>query len=972
MALLQSIMPIFRLLRFVALFTLVTTCLAPLLPAQTTGATFGDVIKLGGTPSDVVLDESRGRLYLVNSAANRVDVYSYVEKRVLGSIPVGVLPFAAAMSMDSSHLYVTNNSSSTLTAIDLGNGIGSVTASVTLPAKPEGVEVGNDGRVLISTQGTGTNTANPQNVLLIYDPSQSAAAQVQSVTFPPPPTTPVTISPLTTTRPTTTFRGKLLRTPDGRLIVGVNNINANQNTVVYIYEVASGTVLRSRASVGQSTALSMSPDGSRFMAGFTMFDTATLAVQGQMSNQNAPFSFATAFNTTANFGGSIFSQDGSTLYAAYNVASGNPLPRPNASTLLVSDPTNLSIRLGIKVPESIVARLVATSDGANAWASSESGLVHLPLSTLYDYPILVPDQNVVFLAQDDCNRGIATAAVKVNNIGKGKMTFSVPTTGTALAASVDTGLAPATMTLTMDPGRIANNRQAGTNLYNGNNGTPLAINLASPEAINIPNTILVYMNYRQSDQRGQVFPVAVTPNGNNAQGLKDLVLDERRNRLYISNSGKNQIEVFDTVNQQFLNPLPGGQFPNQMALGTDGDSLYVANTGGESVQLLDLNSGTIAGAVTFPPIPRAATSTANYAVQAMANGLSGLQLVMSNGTQWQVIGKTAVPRQASSVINNNVSTTQTALSSPVTMVSTPDYTAALVLAGNGNTYLYDALADTFTSSRQLYTGAIQSYFGPLAAAPGGAYYLLNGLIINGSLTVLGGTTTPGSTTVSGGGGGPPVVSVVSTGNRNIAAVAQVDANRFVRLTTPVRQNLTSATSDDPRTTLTLVDLVAGSEQLVGVVPENPIFSVFGTARVNVSPRQMAVDSKGYVYMLTLSGLTVVPMTIGSDTTPTLNNQQPIVNATDGTQVLQPGAFITINGQSLASTAAPVGLTAPTRLGGTCVTFSDIAIPLLRTSPTQISAQLPPDLRPGLYVAQVRSLANAQQSTPVIVTVVASQ
>ena len=28
---------------------------------QSTGATFGDVIRLGGTPSDIVLDEARGR-----------------------------------------------------------------------------------------------------------------------------------------------------------------------------------------------------------------------------------------------------------------------------------------------------------------------------------------------------------------------------------------------------------------------------------------------------------------------------------------------------------------------------------------------------------------------------------------------------------------------------------------------------------------------------------------------------------------------------------------------------------------------------------------------------------------------------------------------------------------------------------------------------------------------------------------------
>ena len=32
------------------------------------------------------------------------------------------------------------------------------------------------------------------------------------------------------------------------------------------------------------------------------------------------------------------------------------------------------------------------------------------------------------------------------------------------------------------------------------------------------------------------------------------------------------------------------------------------------------------------------------------------------------------------------------------------------------------------------------------------------------------------------------------------------------------------------------------------------------------------------------------------------------------------------------------------------------------------AQIPDDLRPGLYVAQVRSLANATQSDPVLITV----
>src|SRR5262249_54918319 len=122
---------------------------------QSVGATFGEVVPLGGTPSDMVLDEQRGLLYLVNSNANRVDVFDYSKKQVVGAFGVGLSPLAAAMSMDGQYLYVTNNGSSTLSVVDLNSG--NIPATVSLPAKPEGVEVGADGRVLVCTQGTGVN-----------------------------------------------------------------------------------------------------------------------------------------------------------------------------------------------------------------------------------------------------------------------------------------------------------------------------------------------------------------------------------------------------------------------------------------------------------------------------------------------------------------------------------------------------------------------------------------------------------------------------------------------------------------------------------------------------------------------------------------------------------------------------------------------------------------------------------------------
>ena len=84
--------------------------------AKTAAATFGEVVQPGGAPSDVVLDEARGRLYIVNSAGNRVDVYNYAAKTIIGSIPVGQTPLPA-MSMDGVFLYVANSNSSSLSAV---------------------------------------------------------------------------------------------------------------------------------------------------------------------------------------------------------------------------------------------------------------------------------------------------------------------------------------------------------------------------------------------------------------------------------------------------------------------------------------------------------------------------------------------------------------------------------------------------------------------------------------------------------------------------------------------------------------------------------------------------------------------------------------------------------------------------------------------------------------------------------------
>jgi uncharacterized protein (TIGR03437 family) len=130
---------------------------------------------------------------------------------------------------------------------------------------------------------------------------------------------------------------------------------------------------------------------------------------------------------------------------------------------------------------------------------------------------------------------------------------------------------------------------------------------------------------------------------------------------------------------------------------------------------------------------------------------------------------------------------------------------------------------------------------------------------------------------------------------------------------------------------------------------------------------MVADSAGTVYAITLSGLTVTPVTApGDDTRPQITGG--VVNSSDGTANIRPGAFVTISGQNLADTAAADTLPAPTVLGGSCVTFNNFALPLLQTSSGQILAQIPATVSTGLNVVVVRSLAMAQASDPVMITV----
>ncbi|MCX6622588.1 MAG: hypothetical protein NTY38_16265 [Acidobacteria bacterium] len=353
--------------------------------------------------------------------------------------------------------------------------------------------------------------------------------------------------------------------------------------------------------------------------------------------------------------------------------------------------------------------------------------------------------------------------------------------------------------------------------------------------------------------------------------------------------------------------------------------------------------------------------------ETIAVSAAGLQVVMSDGSLWKVIGNQALPRTASTVIGATATGAQNtaAVAAPRQMVATADGRWIFLLStsglqgGAGMGYLYDALSDTWITSSRLFNTPIQGYFGPIAPAADGGYYLAGGLILNSALSVVGGAERAGL-----------VQTGIGTALRNVASVASVDSTTLVRLTLPVRANITATTTDDARPTLELIDLNSNTASLAGVGPENPAFTALGTTRYNIPPHQLVVDSKGNAYALTLSGLSFIPMTLGpTQAKPAIAaGTRAIVNSSDNSTNYKPGSFITVTGANLAGAATADQLPLPKVLGGSCVVFNDVALPLLETAPGRISAQIPATVRSGLNVVQVRSLATAQSSDAVIVTV----
>src|ERR1051326_4655438 len=113
---------------------------------------------------------------------------------------------------------------------------------------------------------------------------------------------------------------------------------------------------------------------------------------------------------------------------------------------------------------------------------------------------------------------------------------------------------------------------------------------------------------------GTVVPVVGT--------VSDLVYDANRNLVYVANSTRNDVEIYNVATNKLSGSIQTGLSPASLAISPDGNTLYVANIGSLSVTAINLTTQQVSTDYGL--------STAPHAVAVGSDGK--LVILLSNAT----------------------------------------------------------------------------------------------------------------------------------------------------------------------------------------------------------------------------------------------------------------------------------------------------------------------------------------------------
>ncbi len=816
-----------------------------------TAGTFGTVVPIGGEASDLTLDEVRGVLYIADFTANRIEVMSLATNTIQSSINVAAQPSSMDMSADGHYLVVTHfgNFAAPLTGSNLVTIIDLTTMGqqvLALPSAPLGVAFGADGKALVatSTEFLVLNPALGTFTLL------ATVADVTANTLPAPP---ANFPPQITS-------AALGASGDRTRIYGISN------TIRFYYDATYHRIFSggytSTPPLGPLT-VSVNQKGTFWAAGWILFDAAGDFYSQFPNVAGLPSTGTIAIDNTRY-----------KIYAQMPASGATPgtgnLPQP---TLMITDGDNLAIDEQILLPENLGGKSVLTSNGATMYSVSDSGVTVLPLALLPATPQIQTDQTSMLFTGSYCLRGVSTQNLVVFDPSGNQTPFSISTAAPGITVQPAYGVTPAVVQVSVDP-----------TAYLNQNGTAVAtLQITSPNAVNVPNSVNVLVNTRSPDQRGTILNVP----GN----LVDILPDPVRDRFYVLRQDQNEVLVFDGSTYSQIATLRTNNTPTQMAITYDDNWLLVGHDNSQFLYVFNLNTLQPSTPVKMPSghYPRSVAASANAILT--ANRVAGplhtidrVNLVAATATAlpslgafktasistpcwWQrLMGPASWPRKPTAICLVRLHAKHL-----------HHFATGLRLTGRRLRDIFVGVFAGRQSSSQRLTGAVAQFENQTGSSSGFAFINQTGF-----------RTTVSSSSLPG-------------------MIERVDVSTSAPYTSsPTR------TAEAP---------LAG----------NGSFAFTRT----LAP----LSNQTAILELTTSGLTVLPWAYDASVAPPSINR--VVSAADGSPALAPGGLIALYGAQLS----PVSLVSsqiplPTALGDSCLTVDGLAVPVMFVSPNQINAQLP--------------------------------
>ena len=551
---------------------------------------------------------------------------------------------------------------------------------------PYGVAFGVDGRALVVTA----------TQFLLFDPLLGTMTVLDTIsgvtarTLPQPPDS----FPTQIVGASVQASGDLLK------------IHGLTDTIMFTYDVGTRTVDNSyyvaEPALGPR-AVSVSRDGSYYMAGWAMFD-ARSALHQFPSPMGLLYVGSHAIDSDRGVMYAEVPMSTTTTTTTSGSASGSgttaTIPDP---VLMVNDAENLTVLERLRLPEHLAGKGVLSADGSTMYALSESGIMILPVGNRNTLSRVQSSVEDLLFRGSACNPGVVSQQIEITDPGGGNTEFALSTSTSGIRISPAAGVTPAVVTVSVDP-----------SVFQNVQGTTVAsIDLASPTAVNIAPSIRVLINLQSPEQRGTIVNVPGK--------LVDLLPDPYLNRFFVLRQDRNQVLVYDGSTYQLTATLKTGNTPTSMAISFDRKYLLVGNDNSQLANVYDLQTLTQQAPIRAPfgHYPRWIASSANATLT--ANRVAGPAHTID-----RVDFGTRSARQLPTLgVYQNTIHLNTAL------VATPNGSSIMAAEADGNVMLYNANVDSFTISRKfatVQTGAV--------AASNFDQFVIGNSLLNASLVQI--------------------------------------------------------------------------------------------------------------------------------------------------------------------------------------------------------------------------------------------